>query len=380
MDERFASSMHSLSEGSPGRWVVSLALLVVVSIGASCYGLNDRSSASVSVSLSHVGDIELRTPDGFFIGEIRRSQVVDVSQEGLIAIADRLNSRVVLFDGSGSYLRSTGRRGDGPGEFRGLWALGWVGEARDRLWVADGQDRVTVYDTALTIDTIFRIPGGADFVAGIQPVNTRVVFSPVRHPRIPHNVLAVYDLLGREEVSFFERDPRAWEVPYLGGEYFPVFTVFGDSVLAGSSLSYPFYVFDLSGSRGRLFGEPPRSLGEPEVPERGAFDVTVNPQARRGYEAWVRSFGIGHSAWVLGDSVAVIEHRHLDPEVLDRRVPRYVIDVYDLASGDKLAEDLDIPGFIVTERDGELWILTTEPPEPWRFSLFALDMGDGSGS
>jgi len=351
-----------------------LIFLLLPGITTACEPSPSRSLDPVSVSLSYISDIELKTPDGFFVGDIRRNQVVDVSPEGLIAIADRLNSRVVLFDANGNYLRSTGRRGDGPGEFRGLWALGWVGESRDRLWVADSQDRVTVYDTALAIDTLFRIPGGADFVAGIQPVGSRVVFSPVRHPRIPHDVLAVYDLSGSEEASFLERDARAWEVPYLGGEYLPVFAVFGDSVLAGSSLGYPLQVLDLSGNHGRFFGDPPPALGEPEAPELGAFDVTVNPRARAGYEAWVRSFGIVHSVWVLNDSIALVEHRRLDQGVLDRRVPTFHLDVYSLSSGEKIAEDLEIPGFIVATHDGNVWLLTTEPPDPWQFSVVQLEV------
>ena len=50
-------------------------------------------------------------------------------------VADRQAHEVRIFDREGRYLRSMGRSGEGPGEFRDLWKL-WVMPG-DTLWVGD---------------------------------------------------------------------------------------------------------------------------------------------------------------------------------------------------------------------------------------------------
>lgn len=43
--------------------------------------------------------------------------------DGTVAVSDASNSRISVFDGAGTFLRSWGREGDGPGEFRSLSRL-----------------------------------------------------------------------------------------------------------------------------------------------------------------------------------------------------------------------------------------------------------------
>jgi hypothetical protein len=67
--------------------------------------------------------------------------------DGRIAIANSGTNEIRTFDAAGAFVRSAGRRGDGPGEFkeiRHLWMIGG-----DSLVVADRQlGRVSVFDTA----------------------------------------------------------------------------------------------------------------------------------------------------------------------------------------------------------------------------------------
>lgn len=61
-----------------------------------------------------------------------------VDGHGAFYVADRTARQVLVFDAEGTFVRSLGRAGDGPGEFR--WALGGVGiawQAPDRLWVSE---------------------------------------------------------------------------------------------------------------------------------------------------------------------------------------------------------------------------------------------------
>lgn len=65
-----------------------------------------------------------------------------VSSTGVIALIQRQDHAVRLFDAAGAPLGSVGREGEGPGEFRFPVRGGWVG---DTLWVGDPNlDRVTL--------------------------------------------------------------------------------------------------------------------------------------------------------------------------------------------------------------------------------------------
>ncbi|MXX96803.1 MAG: hypothetical protein F4065_08710 [Rhodothermaceae bacterium] len=55
--------------------------------------------------------------------------------DGSIAVADRTSAEIRIFDEAGQHLRSMGRRGNGPGEFKNPFIL-WVAEG-DTIWVGD---------------------------------------------------------------------------------------------------------------------------------------------------------------------------------------------------------------------------------------------------
>ena len=58
--------------------------------------------------------------------------VVAVGDDGRIVVPQR--ERVVILDANGAFLRAIGRRGTGPGEFRQITQVGWLG---DTLWLYD---------------------------------------------------------------------------------------------------------------------------------------------------------------------------------------------------------------------------------------------------
>ena len=55
--------------------------------------------------------------------------------DGSVAVLDRSSAEIRIFDRDGRHVRSMGRRGEGPGEFRSAWKL-WVLPG-DTLWAGD---------------------------------------------------------------------------------------------------------------------------------------------------------------------------------------------------------------------------------------------------
>lgn len=61
-----------------------------------------------------------------------------VGREGSIYVSQPQEATIKVFDSQGGYRADIGRDGGGPGEFRNLTGMGWLG---DTLWVADSRLR-----------------------------------------------------------------------------------------------------------------------------------------------------------------------------------------------------------------------------------------------
>lgn len=66
--------------------------------------------------------------------EFGRVSAVAFGPDGTVFVADERNSEVRVFGLDGAHRRTFGREGEGPGEFRSLYSLAWVG---DRLLTLD---------------------------------------------------------------------------------------------------------------------------------------------------------------------------------------------------------------------------------------------------
>lgn len=89
-----------------------------------------------------IGRVEGDGPDVF-----GRIQSFDVDDAGRVWVLDGLAQRLVVFDGSGSHLMTTGREGGGPGEFT---RPEHVEQGPDgSMWVVDvGANRISRFDAA----------------------------------------------------------------------------------------------------------------------------------------------------------------------------------------------------------------------------------------
>jgi hypothetical protein len=171
-------------------WRVGLSLLV--GLIAACAGdeavtvtTTHRDSAGVAIVESaglpplNGGGWSVDTIPFLSIGTVEGEEAYELmgvvgahrSGDGTIAVLDNGTTNVRVFDGSGVHLRTIGREGQGPGEFRTPHLAGFVGH--DTLVIIDqGNDRFTLVHP---VDGFIRQSGVSDEV--IQYLYALGVFS-----------------------------------------------------------------------------------------------------------------------------------------------------------------------------------------------------------
>lgn len=137
---------RSLRMLTPRRTLASVSWLAALSLTLGCSpGSNDsagnasRAFVVDSIPTLDIGD-EADGPHAIFSGPVLPAMLSD----GSIVVANGGSQELRFFDGTGAWIRSTGRSGSGPGEFNDL---GWlhVGTADTLLTYDWGQLRVSVF-------------------------------------------------------------------------------------------------------------------------------------------------------------------------------------------------------------------------------------------
>ena len=83
------------------------------------------------------------------------------ASDGRLYVADLKNDRIQVFDATGKFLRSWGKTGDGPGEFKSPAGFGI--DKHDNVYVTEiGNDRVQVFDKDGKFITMFGKKGPAN--------------------------------------------------------------------------------------------------------------------------------------------------------------------------------------------------------------------------
>ena len=109
-----------------------------------------------------------------------RSLVAD--QDRNLYVADNLSHEIRVFGPDGSHLRSIGRRGEGPGEFGGLYSLSWLG--RDLIAMDPDNARLAILSREgawLGSMQSFPITGPATLIR-LHPLGSEGFYAPVIDP------------------------------------------------------------------------------------------------------------------------------------------------------------------------------------------------------
>ena len=314
--------------------------------------------------------------------------------DGSVVVADRLSASLRYFSPEGRFIRSVGRKGEGPGEFDYLAALRRCG---DSLHAQDiGPRRITVFDLDGTLARTFSIAGPT---AGQAPymsdcnadgvyLNNGWDLSPVSTPGrirwtvpywLSHPDGTVRTPLGAHPGS--ERLLFSWgSAPYpLGKE--PVLALGRDAAYLGSADSFAIEVYALDGSPLRTIGleeRPPRTTGA----DRARFKLldTLGKPARQQpqlVEEWPEDFPPTLPAYthfiVDGD-----EHLWV------RRYPAGAADTTTwvvFAPGGTARAEVRLPALFTVYEIGHDYILgrLLDPVEGFhRVVVYALDRGGGT--
>lgn len=314
--------------------------------------------------------IRLEETDSVVISEIH---TLAVGPDGTLVIPDQQAAEVLLYDPEGSLKRTLGRSGEGPGEYR--TPVDAAFDADGYLYVSDGPNqRVTLYTPGFRYDTVFPVTN-ALYLYPLVGLEEGFAAVRVRGPRQHRDgMVGFYDRTGSMRASVHRANPALYSVPYW-------FSALGrsnsgfrlarsaDRIYTGNALTYPVVSYEVDSWRPDTLGRPPRSWAQASRPERGAF--ASQPTALKDFKTWLRSFTTIDRIEVVDDTLLLVSHRKLDPEVMEYQESSYTADIYTL-SGRKLVQEIDLPGQLL-HADSLVYFTTDRPPGPWRVGLFRID-------
>jgi len=287
-------------------WVITLVLLALGGTGETAVTqVVERDSAGVRI-------VENERPEGLpeTVWRLGETPIIDLTETGVgpehefyrvysgirledgrIVVGDSGSNELRLYSGEGEFLRSIGREGEGPGEFK---QLDWISRYQgDSIFAYDyGLGRWSIFsgDGVFARSARVTTPEGQR-VEIAQPFSSGSVFGLRVMP--PSNLIG-RDLVGmRQEATSLMRfspegehenaiatlpGPELWlsprppdqthfnYVPALFG-YWPYLAVGGDVVFAGTDRGFEVAVFSEEGNLRRLvrIPGPERQLTENDV-------------------------------------------------------------------------------------------------------------------
>jgi hypothetical protein len=174
-------------------------------------------------------------------------------------IADALDCSVKVFSKDGRFLTSFGRKGGGPGELSFPSGVCIVGEA---IAVADKLNlRIQLFDAEGRVHSGFKLPFAPDRILALSSGRLLVTSNPTgRKPG--ERLLHIFDTAGRP----------VWEGLEAATSHDPVSDAFRNMILACNGESGDFYVIFRSGERAiSCYSDSGALLGRIVVDERHAF-------------------------------------------------------------------------------------------------------------
>jgi hypothetical protein len=234
---------------------------VIVLSGAFLMGTVPRNSGLLPFDLSipHLKAVEIALPANPEDEAVLGRPVAMALAPDRLYIADALDCAIKVFSGEGRFLRSFGRKGDGPGE---LNFPSGVAAAGDAIVVADKLNfRIRIFDGEGRPRGGFKLPFAPDRVLALGPDRLLVTANPTGRKK-GEKLLHIFDMAGR----------NVWQGLEARTSSDPVFDAFRNMVLVCRGEAGDFYVVFRSGERTiSHFSGWGVLLGTVAVDERHAF-------------------------------------------------------------------------------------------------------------
>jgi hypothetical protein len=344
------------------------AVLLALALVTGCGEPETRATAAAAAVPSPPFDslfeleatIGLQEPDS---GLITRVATLDVDARGRLLVPEPALGEVRVYDPGGRLLRRLGRRGDGPGEFRRPLAAAFGPDGS--VYVTDaGIPRVTRFAPSLAFDTIFPLQG-AYFGAQIGTLpDGLVVFAMREGPDA--RLYDLYTPRGRLQARFHALHPLVRSVPGWIAAARSRLAVGAGHIFVAESLLYPLARYTAAGEFVDSLGTPPPSWRPASRPEPGAFE---GAGAWARFQRWRRTFTTIAALGVYRDSLLLVVHEALDPDVLAYEEAEYRLDLYRIGPQvEKIARDVMLPGPLLHAGD-RVYLRVAGPPEAVRWTL-----------
>lgn len=339
---------------------------MIAAIGSGCAEASDGSprTAPFDSVLTRVSAVVLAEPDSAPLTGIRS---FSSTPGGGYLVVDEGRPQVRFYGADGTLLRTVGRFGKGPGEFRS------PADARihpnGSLFVLEAENgSVTRFSPHLDYDTAFFLPGSPVYRLDFMGEK---LFSTL-HNAAPgdsaHPETVIYDVDGQVLARPSLVDALISAVPYWISFMGPIGAAGKNFVVTGNNFGYPVRIHDESGAITTLLDDPPPSWIPPSHPERGAF---VGPDGRKKLDEWLRSTNVVENIEVYGDSLILVSHAIGAPSPTNfyGREPT-TVDIYK-RDGSKVWEDIPLAGRIL-RADTLVHVLESVPPGGWRIGSYRV--------
>lgn len=369
-----SESVHRIPAAAPAVGILTVLPLALLAVFVALTEGDDPDdptsptaapTAEFEAAFERAGRTTLEEPDSAVVSVIRRIAVRD---DGVTAVPDPRQDHVRLYDPDGTLVADMGGPGAGPGELD--FPLDVAFDDRGRLYVAEGgHPRVSRFGPGFAFDTVFRVDS-AYRASEIASVGEKWLVYANR-PGVGARSLRIRGPDGEVEKVFHPRREEYETVPYWSAAADRIMAVSESHVVAGGNLVYPFVRYDAGGAFGDSVGVPPPTWDQAPRPEPGTF---VGGDQRKQFEEWRRTFTTVDNLAVYRDSLLVVSHEELDPEILAYEEATYRADVYRIESGRKLLEDVPLPGPLL-EGGRHVHLLLSSPPEGWTVGHFRVAEG-----
>ena len=245
--------------GEGGEGIVPDGVVGLRDTGIAMSAVSDRGDSTVC-SLADTPDVRVASPAS---GEWVLFRISDIGrmEDGRLVVLNRSSQELLMFDRGGSYLRSIGRQGEGPGEFMDPIELDFV-----------GGDSIIVWDWELGRTVLFGPDGSHERSVRLQP--------PVPYPTGRMGVM------GWRGIAIGSHDVRTFETK-LTAQFLQVLLYDWSGTLIDTLATLPYGELGMIDPESRWMGRP---LFEPKGVFSTRSDLLYTSDGSSP-EVWIRRGG-----------------------------------------------------------------------------------------